>query len=170
MSLFYFAIRTSHSTFSILPLIVRLITLLLRWVGRLVPFKPGLTTPVGWLVTPTDRPKSVRNRCVIEVFGGVCVLSFGFRIFCWYRGFCHRTGSDLLFLLKINGTKTQQMDASTITTRICQRKLISVHYHLCTYRMKENTCTCIFIWHLNSIHSDTFWNPEAPDDKLEYTK
>ena len=25
------------------------------------------------LVTPTDRPKSVRNRCVIEVFGGVCV-------------------------------------------------------------------------------------------------
>ena len=25
--------------------------------------------------TPTDRPKSVRNRCVIEVFGGVFVLS-----------------------------------------------------------------------------------------------
>ena len=41
----------------------------------------GLTTPVGWLVTPTDRPKSVRNRCVIEVFGGVCVLSFGFSNF-----------------------------------------------------------------------------------------
>ena len=29
---------------------------------------------------------AVRNRCVIDVFGGVCVLSFGFRIFCWYRG------------------------------------------------------------------------------------
>ena len=28
----------------------------------------GLTTPVGvTVVTPTDRPKSVRNRCVIEV-------------------------------------------------------------------------------------------------------
>ena len=26
-------------------------------------------------VTPTDRPKSVRNRCVIEVFGGVFMLS-----------------------------------------------------------------------------------------------
>ena len=26
-------------------------------------------------VTPTDRPKSVRNRCVIEVFGDVFVLS-----------------------------------------------------------------------------------------------
>ena len=25
-------------------------------------------------VTPTDRPKSVRNRCVIEVFGGVFML------------------------------------------------------------------------------------------------
>ena len=27
------------------------------------------------IVIPTDRPKSVRNRCVIEVFGGVFVLS-----------------------------------------------------------------------------------------------
>ena len=29
------------------------------------------------------------------------MLSFGFRIFCWYRGFCHRTGSDLLLFLLI---------------------------------------------------------------------
>ena len=29
-------------------------------------------------VTPTDRPKSVHNRCVIEVFGGVFVLSRSF--------------------------------------------------------------------------------------------
>ena len=30
----------------------------------------------SWMVvvTPTDRPKSVRNRYVIEVFGGVFVL------------------------------------------------------------------------------------------------
>ena len=27
------------------------------------------------IVTQTDRPKSVRNRCVIEVFDGVFVLS-----------------------------------------------------------------------------------------------
>ena len=65
-----------------------------------VPFKPGLTTSVGWLVTPTDHPKSARNRCVIEVFGAVCVLSFGYRIFCWYRGFCHRNESDLLLFSK----------------------------------------------------------------------
>ena len=28
-----------------------------------------------FVFTPTDRPKSVRNRCVIEVFGGVFMLS-----------------------------------------------------------------------------------------------
>ena len=55
------------------------------------------------VVTPTDRPKSVHNRCVIEGFGGVFVLSIGFRIFCWYKGFNHRTESDLLVsLLGIN--------------------------------------------------------------------
>ena len=35
------------------------------------------------IVTPADRPKSVRNRCVIEVFGGVlCVVTllFGFSV------------------------------------------------------------------------------------------
>ena len=39
--------------------------------------------PVNWfnhtslvaIVTPTDRPKSVCNSCVIKVFGGVCELS-----------------------------------------------------------------------------------------------
>ena len=53
-------------------------------------------------VTPTDRPKSVRNRCAIEVFGDVFMLShfFLFFFFCGCRGICHRTESDLfLFLL-----------------------------------------------------------------------
>ena len=54
------------------------------------------------IVTPTDRPKSVRNHCVIEVFGGVFVLSIGFRIFCWYRGFCHRTESYLILFICIS--------------------------------------------------------------------
>ena len=30
------------------------------------------------VVTPTDSPKSVSNRCVIEAFGGVFVLSVVF--------------------------------------------------------------------------------------------
>ena len=38
---------------------------------------------ISWvtIVTQTDRPKSVHNRCVIEVFGGVFVLSLCFLIF-----------------------------------------------------------------------------------------
>ena len=48
------------------------------------------------IVTPADRPKSVRNRCVIEVFGGVlCVFTLLFGFFCRCKGFCHRAESDL---------------------------------------------------------------------------
>ena len=32
---------------------------------------PGVAT----VITPINRPKSFRNRCIIEVFGGVFVLS-----------------------------------------------------------------------------------------------
>ena len=90
-----------------------LITRLLWLVGRWARIPVNHTSWVA-LVTPTDRPKSVRNRCLIELFCGVvCVvicpfdisvgvgafviglgqissflsLSFGFRIFCSYRGF-----------------------------------------------------------------------------------
>ena len=48
---------------------VLLITRLLRLVGRF-----NHTSRVA-VVTQTDLPKSVRNRCVVEVFGGVFVLS-----------------------------------------------------------------------------------------------
>ena len=48
------------------------------------------------VVTPTDRPKSVRNRCLIELFCCVvCVVTLPFWHFCLCRGFCHRTESDL---------------------------------------------------------------------------
>ena len=54
---------------------VLLITRLLRLVGRLSARKP--VKPHQWVtvVTPTDLPKSVCNRCVIKVFGGVFMLS-----------------------------------------------------------------------------------------------
>ena len=59
--------------------------------------KPVNQTSWVTLVTPTDRPKSVRNRCLIELFCGVvCVVTLPFWHFCWCRGFCHRTESDLL--------------------------------------------------------------------------
>ena len=73
----------------------------------------GLTTPVGSLITPTDRPKS-----------GVCVLSFCFRIFCWYRGFCRRTESDLLlFLLQMS---LDILDTILITTNIHVKKCYDI--------------------------------------------
>ena len=61
-------------------------------------------------VTPTDRPKSVRNSCVIKVFGGVFMLSRCFldcSVGVGGGGVCHRTGSDLfLFLLSCLNTFT----------------------------------------------------------------
>ena len=53
------------------------------------------------IVTPTDCPKSVSNRCVIEVLvASLCCHFAFFGLFCWCNGLCHRTGSGLfLFLL-----------------------------------------------------------------------
>ena len=53
----------------------------------------------SWMtvVTSTDCPKSVRNRCVIAVFVRFCVVTFF--IFCWCMGFSHRTESDIFFFL-----------------------------------------------------------------------
>ena len=49
---------------------VLLITRLLRLVGRWAR-QPVIHTSWVALVTPTDRPKSVRNRCLIELCCGV---------------------------------------------------------------------------------------------------
>ena len=55
------------------------------------------------VVTPTDRPKSVRNCCLIELFCSVvCVVTLPFWHFCWCRGYCHRNGSDLLLIVFIH--------------------------------------------------------------------
>ena len=88
-----------------------LITRLLRLVGRWAR-KPVNHTSWVTVVTPTDRPKSVRNRCVIEVFCGVVyVVTLPFWHFCWCMGFCHRTESDLfLFLLFISYIEINNYD------------------------------------------------------------
>ena len=78
---------------------VLLITRLLQGVGRWSR-KPVNHTSLVAVVTPTDLPKSVRNCGLIELFCGVvCVSTLPFWHFCWYRGFCHRTGSDLLLFV-----------------------------------------------------------------------
>ena len=65
--------------------------------------KPVNHTSWVAVVTPIDRPKSVRNCCLIELFCGVvCVVTLPFWHFCWCRGFCHRTGSDLLLFVFIS--------------------------------------------------------------------
>ena len=81
---------------------VLLITWLLRLVGRLSTGIPVNHTSWMAVVTPPDRPKSVCNRCVIAVFGGV----LGWWIFCWYEDFCHRTKSDLVLFLFITNVTT----------------------------------------------------------------
>ena len=60
---------------------VLLITQLLQLVERLDPVYRFNHTSWVAVVIPTDRPKSVHNRCVIESFGGVFVLSL------WFWGF-----------------------------------------------------------------------------------
>ena len=44
------------------------------------------TSWITIIVTQTDLSKSVRNYCVIEVFGGVFVLSLGFFNFMLVKG------------------------------------------------------------------------------------
>ena len=71
--------------------------------GKIGPVNQVNHTSWVAVVTPTDRPKSVRNRCVIELLCGVvCVVTLPFWHFCWCRGFCHRTESDLFLFLVFN--------------------------------------------------------------------
>ena len=61
-----------------------------------------LVNHISWLavVTPTDRPKSVHNCYVIELYCGVvCVVTLRFGHFCWCRCFCNRTESELFLLI-----------------------------------------------------------------------
>ena len=68
--------------------------------GKVGPVNQVNHTSWVAVVIPSGRPKSVRNRCVIELFGGVvCVVTLPFRHFCWCKGFCHMTESILFPLL-----------------------------------------------------------------------
>ena len=67
--------------------------------GKVGPVRPVNHTSWVAVVTPTDRPKTVRNRCVIELFVALFVLSLcPFDISVGGGGFCHRTESDLFFI------------------------------------------------------------------------
>ena len=63
--------------------------------------------------TQTDRLKSVRNRCVIEVYDGVfCVAALRFGFVCGCRGFCYTTESDF-FLFISHSQKTPKSKVRT---------------------------------------------------------
>ena len=66
--------------------------------GKVGPVNQVNHTSWVAIVIPTDRPKSVRNRRVIELFGGVvCDVTLPFWHFCWCRGLCQ---ISYFFLLK----------------------------------------------------------------------
>ena len=75
---------------------VLLITQLLRSVGRLGLCKVVNHTSWVAVVTPTDRPKSVRNSCVIEVFGVV------FKLSCCFLEFSLDVGALVMELSQIS--------------------------------------------------------------------
>ena len=86
------------------------------------------------VVTPTDRSKSVCNRCLIELFCGVvCVVTLPFWHFCWCRGFCHRTGSDLLLFVSTALTVCLKPTALCwgAFLRACNRYLWASEYSNC---------------------------------------
>ena len=100
----YFAFKTSNSKVQYVAKFrshllkgnsQRLIYLIF-WLISVKYFCTCSTTSLMAVVTPTNRNKSVRNRCVIEVVVafGVVTLLFGF--FCRCRDFFHRTESDLV--------------------------------------------------------------------------
>ena len=67
--------------------------------GKVGPVNQVNHTSWVAVVTPTDRPKSVRNRCLIELFCGVVHVVTALLTFRGCRGFCHRTESDLLLFV-----------------------------------------------------------------------
>ena len=123
---------------------VLLITRLWRLVGRCAR---KLVNHTSWVAvaTPTDRPKSVRNCCLIEHFCGVVnVVTLPFWHFCWCRGFSHRTDSNLfLFVFGLVSCETWPV-LSRSERLTCP-----------LYRQTEDICICIYVfkrvfnvWHM----------------------
>ena len=94
------------------------------------------------VVTPTDRPKSVRNRCVIELFCCVvCVVTLPFWHFCWCWDFCHRIQSDLCPFLVVMSIilvlPRSSKSCDCVTFRVLSNFLLySPHCHMILSKQK----------------------------------
>ena len=110
---------------------VLLITLLLRLVGRWAR-KPVNHTSLVALVTPTDRPKSVRNRCLIELFCGVvCVVTCPFDISVGIGAFVIGLGQMSSFLsLQGNNNKYQIFSFVTYYMYFLNNISILQYFHI----------------------------------------
>ena len=93
------------------------------------------------VVTPTDRPKSVRNCCLIEFFCGVvCDVTLPFWTFSVGVGFCHRTGSDLLLFVFIR----------RFTVLFCDNdkfRVFEFHISMCLSNIK-----CVCSWYIHTYY------------------
>ena len=129
--------------------------------------KPVNHTSWVAVVTPTDRPKSVRNRCLIELFCGVvCVVTLPFWHFCWCRGFCHRTESDLFLFLFVPMGKIKRGSSSHYPKLTCE-----------VWKWLSKTVVCIVSTRSYSVPKLTLtfdpktqnqWGSSSHNQKLTY--
>ena len=77
------------------------------------------------IVTRTARPKSVRNRCVIEVFGGVfvlslCILDFSVGVGAFMLGLCQifsfalENNGPVIFIIRMTTRQQPRRDVLPI--------------------------------------------------------
>ena len=82
-------------------------------------------------VTPTDRPKSVRNRCVIKVFGGVfmlsrCFLDYSVGVGVFVTGLSQISSFSYFRIMHITSKSTEGCSKlKNPETRQVQEKLVS---------------------------------------------
>ena len=125
-------------------------------------------------VTPTDRPKSVCNRCVIEVFWWrfyVVTMLFGF--FCGCMGVCHRTESDLFlfvsvfdffyFTFRFSSKGTCRLERSLRSIMTTSSLNILVSCFLDGLHVNSGGCRCNFSWRSTALYSTeqhhvVFWS------------
>ena len=98
---------------------------------------------------PTDLLKSARNRCVIEVFSGVLCCQLYFWIFRWYRGFCHRTESNIFLFPSFDFTfvarsgKVEPVNRLTNTSYFNRPSEVGTH---CGNRCVNRTFRWLFFY------------------------
>ena len=112
------------------------------------------------VVTPTDRPKSVCNCCLIELFCGVCVVTIHLRrslylnLPFWHFVFCHRTESHLfLFVftaILLNGYRTvPRPNEKRSPSNICDRCGLPAGHAYSSGHLSPpliGTCICSNCW------------------------